>query len=183
MKNNFYDFYFHYRYVMRNILLLKFSSLHFNTYNLTELNKIILDFSIKDLDDLLHLKLSNYFYFFRFFFGKKGVITKIKSNFELNILYHSFSIRIMQNKYDLNYTILFLLEEIFPALNLNYLQWIRSKNFYIFEILDMNIFIDKKTSIGFFNLDDNLKFKFFFTGLDLDDKCSKLLMSGFLLIN
>lgn len=174
-----FDYYFHYNYVLRFLLILKYGNYKYlNTYNLVQLNKIITDFTIKDLDDLNHLRLSNYFYFFSFFLGKRGVITKVKSNFDLNVLYHSFSIRLIHCKYDLNFALFFLAEGVFPRLNTNYLHWIRSTNFYIFEVADMNIFVDKKASIGFLNLIDSLNFKFYFTGFDLNSDYSGLLMTS-----
>jgi len=76
------DYYFFYKYLVRFISVNKFNS-KINTYNVISLNKLVLSFDIKDIDDIDDVQFYNYFYLFKFFFGKSAYLTKLNSSFDL----------------------------------------------------------------------------------------------------
>jgi hypothetical protein len=78
------DLYFVYKYNLRNILINKIGYYN-NSYQIPNINKLILFFSLKKLDDLDDVQIYNYFYLFKFFFGKKAYFTKIKKFFYLGV--------------------------------------------------------------------------------------------------
>jgi hypothetical protein len=89
------DFYFHYKHILRFLLLQKLGYKYIHSYNVPKILKIKIYFSIKDLVDFDHLKGSNYFFFFKYFFGKKAFFVNYKSLFSLNVLYHNFEIQLI----------------------------------------------------------------------------------------
>ena len=60
----------------------------------------------------------------------------------------------------------FLINDIMPVINREFLHVKFFKNCVKFSILDMNIFLEKKNAVGFFNLKEPLNYKFFFFGIN-----------------
>jgi hypothetical protein len=164
-----FDYFFHYKYVLRFLFLEKQGVLSKNTYTLPKISQLHNFFVIKDLVDFENLKSSNYFFFFKYFFGKKAFFINYKTRFSLNVLYHSFYINLIIAKKDLYIFINFLFNDILPFCNKRYLKF-NSRKYISFKILDMNIFLEKKTHIGFFFLKEPLYMKFFFSGLEIEKK-------------
>jgi hypothetical protein len=164
-----FNYYFHYKYVVRFLLLQKLGIFFKNTYNFPKIFQLKNYFVIKDLVDFENLKSSNYFFFFKYFFGKKAFFVNYKTRFSLNVLYHSFNIQLIIAKKDLYIFINFLFNDILPFCNKRYIIF-NSKNNISFRILDMNIFLEKKTHVGFFFLKESLNMKFYFYGLKLEKK-------------
>lgn len=158
------DFKFHHKYVLRFLLLQKLGYKYIHPYNIPNLSKIKMYFSVKDLVDFDHIKGSNYYFFFKYFFGKKASFVNYTSSFSLNVLYHSFEIQLIFRKHDIYLCFDFLFNDILPFCNNQYAFFnARQKHYVSYTIYDMNIFLERKTHVGFFNLKDNLSFKFYST--------------------
>jgi hypothetical protein len=160
-----FDYYFHYKYVLRFLLLEKLGMYYKNTYFYPKIYKLKNFFVIKNLVDLESLKSSNYFFFFKYFFGRRAYCMNYKTKFSLNVLYHSFNIQLVIAKKDLYIYINFLFNDILPFCNKKY-SILKGKrfNYITYIIKDMNIFLEKKTHIGFFYLNDLLNMKFYCSG-------------------
>lgn len=78
------DYYFFYKYLIRFINIHKLN-IFTNTYSVIFLKKIIMHFFVINLEDLDNIQSYNYIYFFKFFFGRKAYLTKLKSRFSLGI--------------------------------------------------------------------------------------------------
>src|SRR5579884_2253667 len=115
------DYYFHYKNVVRFLLLEKMGSYYKNTYSFPKIYKLNSFFVIKNLVDFENLKSSNYFFFFKFFFGKNAFFVNYTSRFSLNVLYHNFNIQLIIAKKDLYIFINFLFNDILPYCNKRYL--------------------------------------------------------------
>jgi hypothetical protein len=164
MKN--LDFYFHYKYVLRLLLVQKLGYIYKHPYFIPKVTEINMFFSIKDLVDYDHLKGSNFFFFFKYFFGKNAFFFNYFSRFSLNVLYHNFEILLKLKKKDMYYCFSFLLYDILPFCKKQYyILNLQKKNYIKYKIFDMNIFLEKKTHIGFFNLKDGLNLKFYSSGI------------------
>jgi hypothetical protein len=161
------DYYFHYKNVSRFLLLEKIGVIYKNTYTFPKITKLNNFFVIKNLVDFENLKSSNYFFFFKYFFGKKAKFVNYNTRFSLNVLYHSFIIQLIIAKKDIYLFLNFLFNDILPFCNRRYIK-IKKKNSINFKILDMNIFLEKKTHVGFFNLKESLNMKFLCYGSEIE---------------
>jgi hypothetical protein len=161
------NYYFHYKNILRFLLLEKLGIISKNTYTFPKISILKNYFVIKDLVDFENLKSSNYFFFFKYYFGKKAFFLNYNTRFSLNVLYHSFYIQLIIAKKDLYIFINFLFNDILPFCNKRYIIF-NSKNDISFKILDMNIFLEKKTHVGFFFLKEPFNMKFCFLGLQFE---------------
>ena len=128
-----FDYYFHYKYVSRFLLLEKIGVINKNTYTFPKIVKLNNFFVIKNLVDFENLKSSNYFFFFKYFFGKKANFVNYKTRFSLNVLYHSFMIQLIIAKKNIYIFLNFLFNDILPFCNKRYiiLNFKNSINFKI----------------------------------------------------
>ena len=156
------DFFFYYRNIIRFILFLKKSKVKYNFTDILEIKKSIVYFNLKNIIDLNNLSISNYYFFFKYFFGKIPFFSSYKYNFKLNVSYYSFIILYNFKKKDIYYVLFFFINDIYLLISKNAIKIKKKYNFWEFIISDMNFFIEKKNSIGFFNLKDYVNFQFFF---------------------
>lgn len=156
------DFFFYYKYTVRYILFLEKNNYKFLLTDILELNKIVIYFNICNLTDLNNLSISNYYFFFKYFFGKIPFFFNYKYTFKLNISYFNFLILCNIRKKEIYYVFFFFLNDIYSLISKKMIDIKKFKNYWEFVINDMNFFIEKKNSIGFFNLKDNITFKFMF---------------------
>lgn len=128
-------------------------------------------FIIKNLVELENLKNSNYFFFFKYYYGRRAYCVNYTTRFSLNVLYHSFNIQLIISKKDLLIFINFLFNDILPFCHKRY-SIIKSNNYdhITYKINDMNIFLEKKTHVGFFNLNDSLYIQFYCSGKGIENK-------------
>jgi len=155
------DLFFYYKYIVRFFFYNKSSYLsNLNCFLIPKFWKVHLFFEILDLIDLDDPKIFNYFYLFRFFFGKKAFYSRYSTRFSLNVLYHNFLVNLVFTKKEIYFCINFFVNEIFPYLNKKNLNINFSSNEVV--IYDMAIFLEKKTNIGLFSLRDSLNVTFFF---------------------
>jgi len=164
-----FDYYFHYKYVSRFLLLEKMGVSYKNTYTFPRILKLQYYFVIKNLVDFENLKSSNYYFFFKYYFGKKAKFINYNTRFSLNVLYHNFIIQLIIAKKNIYIFLNFLFNDILPFCNKRYII-INFKNSINFKILDMNIFLEKKTHVGFFNLKEPLYMKFSYYGAKIEKK-------------
>ena len=162
------DYKFHYKHVIRYMVIHNLYSYNYNSINMPVLNKGILFFNIYEIEDMDNICSSNYFYFFKFFFGNKAVLTNFNSIFRLNIVYYSFTIQFLIKQAFMYTCICFLVQDVFPFLNQKYLEIEFYIDSIIFIILDMTLFTEKKINFGFFNLKHDLNCKFIFSGCGND---------------
>jgi len=161
------DYFFHYKYCCRFKILNKFFNIEMNSLNILNLNNISIYFFVKNLDDLNHLCTSNYFYFIKYFFGKRAYISKYSYKFNLGTNYHNFYVQVFLKKYDIFFFFSFLSNDVLAFCNKQYIFFkFLKKNIYLI-LKDMTFFVEKKNNLGFFNLKDNLNIKLSFQGVDV----------------
>lgn len=156
------DLFFYYKYTARFIFFLKKSNVKFYFSDILQLNKIVIYFNINNLTDLNNLSISNYYFFFKYFFGKIPFFFNYKYTFKLNISYFNFLILCNIKKKEIYYIFFFFINDIYWLISKKSINIKKFPTYWEFLINDMNFFIEKKNSIGFFNLKDNIVFKFIF---------------------
>jgi hypothetical protein len=154
------DFCFYYKNIMRRLIVNKLFIINLNSLFIPKLCKIFLFFVIKNLDILDDARTFNYFYLIKFFFGKKCFFAQYVTKFSLNVLYHSFVVQAVFVKNDMYFCLFFLLNDVIPFLSKKNILISKSARAITYSILDMNIFMDKKTNLGLFTLKDCINFKF-----------------------
>ncbi len=163
------DFLFNYLNVTRFILLHK--DLSRNNFLIPNLNKIICYFPLKNLEDLDDVRVYNYFYFFKFFFGFRAFFIGYRSVQSFSRTTYDFKIQIILRHNDIFSLLSFFVYDVLPILDVDYYSVSLLKSSlisYHFLIKDMNIFSEKKTNLGLFNLKDNLNFDLFFNSFNND---------------
>lgn len=153
------DFFFHYRNIIRFSFCKKFYIL--NSFLIPFLNKLLLFFNIKNLDDINSLAISNCFYLIKFFFGRRLFIVRFFTKFNLGSYYINFFLESVIRNFDIYFYISFLISDIFPFLTFDYVSLILKKEYIHILLKDMSFFSEKKNNVGFFNLKDSLNIKFF----------------------
>jgi len=141
------------------------------------LNILLLFFSVNEIEQLDDSRTFNYFYLFRFFFGKKSFFTKFVSFFSYNRNFYNFNIQIVFKKSYCFFPLFFLVNDLLFLTNINFFTWFfnpTKHNVFILRFFDMNLFLEKKTNAGLYSLVNNLNYKFFFECSDYDS--SELLL-------
>jgi len=77
------DYFFHYKFVCRNLLIHNLNCI--NYFHIPKINKLILAFSIRDIENLDDVSISRCFFLLKFFFGRNAYFIKYKSKFHLNV--------------------------------------------------------------------------------------------------
>jgi hypothetical protein len=113
------DFFFYYKYVIRFILLLRESNIRYDINNILEFKKVVVNFSLKNLVDLNNLSISNYFFFYKYFFGKIPFFSSYKYSFKLNVNYYNFIILYNFKKKEIYYILNFFINDIYLAISKN----------------------------------------------------------------
>lgn len=113
------DFFFYYKNTARFILFLKKSKVFFNFTNILEVNKSIVYFNLKNIIDLNNLSISNYFFFFKYYFGKVPFFSSYKYIFKLNISYYNFLISYNFRKKDIYYILFFFVNDVYFLISKN----------------------------------------------------------------
>jgi len=156
-----FDFFFHYKYNGRFILSLKSPDIYHFT-EIIQLDKIIVFFNIKGITDLSNNAVLSYLFFFKYYFGVVPFFTNYQHEFKLNIHYFSFLIEYTFFNKIMYSHLYFFVNDIFYMINkLNIIKNI-NKNNLEYIVNDMNFFLEKKNSLGFFNLKHNLYFNFYY---------------------
>jgi len=157
-----FDFFFYYKYVIRFILFLKKSKAKFKSTDILKLEKVVVFFDLKNITDINNLSISNYYFFFKYFFGKIPFFYNYKHSFKLNVNYYNFFIMYNFKKKEIYYVLFFFINDIYLNISKNLIKLNKEINYWNFMINDMNFFIEKKNSIGFFHLKEYVNFRFTF---------------------
>jgi len=135
------DFFFHYKFVLRYLFINKFLVCN-HSFSIPFFKKMIAFFPVKSTVDLNNPSTFNYFYFFRFFFGQKAMLTKRATIFKLGVVYHSFNVQIILLHKYLFFSLFFLANDILPFLNKDFLKikfLKKSLNIIILDIIYLQI--------------------------------------------
>lgn len=157
------DLFFTYKHVLRNCLLNKIGIL-FNSFKVPFLEKICCFFFVYKTNFINDNRYFNCAYLFRFFFGKTAFFSKIISFYGFSQSFYSFYIQIFFYERGLFSSIYFLINEVYPCLASSSLKksFISGYCFlFLVLVLDVNIFLEKKTNPGLFDLKDFLGYKFY----------------------
>ena len=124
-------------------------------------------FKVFNIEDYNEVRGFNYPYFIRFFFGRSSFISKISSIFHLNIHYYSYKAFFLFLSQDVFFPLSMYINDILMRsysdfYSFKFYSW-NGKYFYC-RFTDMNIFLDRKSNIGFYNLKDPLRLRLFFSG-------------------
>lgn len=84
-----YDMYFLYKTILRNVLLTR-NIYVTNSFNIPFFKSLIIFFDVIDITDIDDIRALNYGYFARFYFGRKVVLTQMRSTFHLGVSYYSY---------------------------------------------------------------------------------------------
>lgn len=154
------DFYFHYLHLTRFLLNTRLGLA--NTYGIPFLSKLTLFFSLRDLTTLEDPSVYNYFYFFRFFLGRRAFVTGYRSYYSLRITYYSFDIRISLGRRQAFFPLAFYVNDVHRFLSLRgAASYFTSPLCYLIRIQDSNLFTERKTNLGLYNLRHPLNYRFF----------------------
>ena len=156
------DFFFYYKNVVRFFLFLKKSKSIYTFNDILKIDKSVVYFNLKNIVDLNNLSISNYYFFFKYFFGKIPFFSSYKYTFKLNISYYSFIILYNFKKSEIYYVLYFFVNDIYSLISKSSILTKKESSYWEYTINDMNFFIEKKNSIGFFHLKDHINFKFMF---------------------
>lgn len=161
-----FDLLFYYKYNLRFILINKFSLININ--EIPNFKKLLLFFSVQKLEDLSRSDIYNYAYLFKFFFGFRAFLSNYKSYFSLGNWSYSLKVSvIVGKKLFLFNTLSILINDFFFKVDSNLLKkgvYCSNKNIFFLVLKDMNIFSEKKTNLGLFNLHSDLNIHIFVKG-------------------
>lgn len=124
--------------------------------NILKMQKITLFFDIKQLSDINNQSILSCIFFFKYYFGIVPFFKNYKHEFKLNIHYFSFVIEYSFYNKVMYYVLYYFINDIYYMINKMYLLNTKFKNYWEFMVNDMNFFIEKKNSLGFFNLKHKL---------------------------
>ena len=156
-----FDLFFHYKYNGRFLLNLKASRL-FHFTDILILEKIVVYFNIQGITDLSSSSVLSYLFFFKYYFGVLPFFTNYKHEFKLNVHYYSFLIENSFYSRIMYFYLFFFVNDIYYMINKLNISKKKIFNYWEFIINDMNFFLEKKNSLGFFNLKHNLYFQFYY---------------------
>jgi len=165
---NSIDLSLNYKFLSRFFIMHKLN-LFKNNFQIPFIKKIVLFFSLKDLDTFDDPRFYNYFFFFKFFLGKKAAFYGYNSFFNLGKTTFSIKVQLVLSKNDVYNTLLFFSNDILSFIDPLYIgvkHFEKANRLYCicYLIKDMNLFVEKKTNIGLFHLKDPLNIQLFFFG-------------------
>lgn len=174
------DYYFTYKNSLQLLILLKSNPINYDSvYSLPYISKLNFFFSLSKVTDKDNTAIYNYFYLFKFFFGRNAYLSRYKSYFNLGIWYYSFKVFIIINKKEIYNILFFYLNDFLSVLDKVYFKYgVYSTKLNLLYIVlnDLTIFSEKKTNMGLFNLEDSLNLHIYFSGGDI--KSSKLILKN-----
>lgn len=157
-----YNLFFYYKYYSRYISFLKYSKNKYHFLQITNLQRILVFFNIKELTEINHTSVLSCIFFFKYYFGIIPFFNNYKYIFKLNVHYFNFSIEYNFVKNYMYFTFFYFINDIYHMINKIHLNSLKLTNYWEYIITDMNFFVEKKNSLGFFNLKHNLIIQIFF---------------------
>lgn len=161
------DLFFSVKNIFRFFLINKYG-LFYNSFEIPFLKILFIYFKIFNLKDLDDVRGFNYAYFIGFFFGRNAFFSKNSSIFHLNVTFYSYKVYSFFFSQDIFFPLSFFVNDV---LTCSFSDFFFFKSFswkgffFYFRFSDMNIFLEKKTNQGFYNLKDFIRFKLVFTGI------------------
>lgn len=157
-----------YSYTIRQILVHKLV-LFKNRYDIPKINKLLYFFNLTKIEDLDDVQIYNYLYLFRYFFGKRAYLTRVKSFFNVGKWTYSLSVVLYYNSNKLYQNFFFFLNDFYLKsellfLNKGHFSYIDKKYFVILK--DLTLFSERKTNLGLFYLQQPLNLHIFYSGCD-----------------
>lgn len=163
------ELFFNYKYTFR--FLISNSILDVvNNFNLPSLQKIVCFFPLRELSDLNDVRIYNYCFFFKFFFGIKPFFTRCLDVSTFKKVEYSFSIQAILRKYDMYLALNFFFNDVLPFMGRRgfsiYVTYVNSICNVVYKVDKFNIFLSKKANLGLLNLVDPFSFKIYMKGLN-----------------
>jgi len=165
------DYNFTYKNVLRNLLINKSNSIQ-NTYGIGNIDKIIVTIPIIDKEDVDAREGYNYCYLFKFFFGKRAYLSHYESNYHLGVWDYKMKIGLTLRKKEIYTFLFFYINDVLYKIDKSYISYgLFNKSLNIFYILlkDLNIFSEKKTNLGLFNLKSVFNSHIYLKGCHVED--------------
>ena len=173
------DYKFNYFFLIRFLLVNKINSF-FNVFDIPMVNAIKLFFSVKNRVFLDVSENFNFFYFFKFFFGRKAFLSSFQSKLSYGETYFSYRVELFLSKSDVYFFLFYLVNDILFLAPLNtvfFSKFIKSESNFLFIVMrELSLFTSIKTNLGLFDLKTPLFIKCFFAG-------DNFLLNKFLLMN
>lgn len=163
------DFNFFYKYSVRQILLHKLVVLQ-NRFCIPQISKLVYFFNLTKIEDLDDVQIYNYIYLFKYFFGKRAYLTRIKSFFNVGKWTYSLTVVLYYNSSNMIYhNFFFFLNDLYlrsESLFVKYGNFSSSRNIYYIILKDLTLFSERKTNLGLFYLQQPLNLHIFYLGCD-----------------
>jgi hypothetical protein len=162
------DFNFFYKYSVRSLVMAKYSRID-NIFSIPVISKVVYFFILSRLEDVDDIQSYNFGYLFKYFFGRMAFVSRVKSFFNPGVWSYSFKISMMITGRDILPNFMFLVTEFVFRADKSFIRsGIFNKDLQIFYIIikDMNLFSEKKTNLGLFQLYQDLNLHFFFKGIE-----------------
>lgn len=154
-----YNFKLHYESLTLNLTWLKYKQLS-TLFVLPVVEALHLLFSIFKLENIEHPKLFNYFYLFRFFFSATARVANYNTYFLLGKHYSNLEIGFSTSGKQVYFPLYLFCYEIQPLVNLTIARdYVYTNKQFSLVLWDTNIFTEKKTNVGLFDLEDPLHYK------------------------
>lgn len=154
-----YNLKLYYNLFIQKLLWLKFAGIS-SISKLPVINSLQLVFLIFKLENMEHPKLFNYFYLLRFFFSETARVGRYTTYFLLGKHYANLEIGFLVTKKRVYFPLYFYSYEIQPMVNLLVARdYVFTKKQLTIVLWDTNLFTEKKTNVGLFDLEDPLHYK------------------------
>lgn len=124
-----FNLFFYSKFTGNYLLFLKYSEEIIYLRNLLQLNKIHVFFSLNQLIDLNNLAISNYYFFFKYYFGVIPYFSNYQHIFKLNVHYFSFFIEYIFVEKKLFNPLFFFLNDIYNMINKEALLFSKQANY------------------------------------------------------
>lgn len=104
------------------------------------------------MDDIDNISLSNCFFLIKYFFGKLIYLVNFSKKFELGSYYHNFLLQCIIKDYAIFFTIFFFVNDVLSYINRDFISFDLKSRYLILKINDMAYFLEKRNTVGLFNL-------------------------------
>lgn len=117
------------------------------------------------------------FFFNKIFYWKVYLYFYYSKYFKLGYYYHNFLLQCIIKNYNIFFTLFYFINDVFFFVNKNYIKLDLNLKFINLNLTDMAFFLEKRNSVGFFNLSDPLYIRLNF----ISGYFNKLCLNQFLL--
>lgn len=165
---NYLNYHLHYFSNVRFLMLHKFFFEH--SLNIPFVKRLDLSFVLQNLEDADDVQISNYFYFFRFFFGRRAFVTQFNYFFSLGMTYYNITVMVYFLKNNVFFPMSFFSNDIFQKTKKTALDISHYQGSSIIELNDLQYFVERKTNVGLFNLYSGLSIAFYFNSVQVENE-------------